>query len=133
MKNKIVSVDFDGVLCKDPESGYEFGSKNYIDFLKTAEPISFAREYKINEIISGRRMIYKDITIAWLKKHGFIYNKLYLKPTDIPIECTPVFKAEIYKKSKSELYIESSIGQAILISILSKRGVMCSENGVLYE
>ena len=124
--------DLDGVLCKDPVGGF-IDDKEYIDWIMTAELLAVPR-VEIFAIITGRLEKYRKPTEIWLKRHGFIYKYLLMKPDFLEgVEKTPLFKANNYLFYKeSGLFIESSKWQAEKIYNYSKKPVFCIENYKLY-
>ncbi len=127
-----ISFDLDGVLCVGPKPEEDLGTNNYYNFLKNTVPL-YTPNFVIEEIITGRRKRFLKDTLDWLGAYKIKYKKLYLKPNNIHVSGTPIFKAEIYKKSKANLYIESSKKQAEEIFNLSNKPVYCVESTKLYK
>lgn len=82
-KNKVIAIDIDGVLCKCPEFG-KF--KTFEEAYENAEPIKCAKEALDLLFIKGFRIILfssrleddREVTMEWLKSHGFQFNELIL-------------------------------------------------------
>lgn len=126
-------LDFDGILCCDPEEDDD-GPK-YMNFLKTAKPL-FIPTCKIGTIISCRLEKYREQTQEWLSKYNIIYENLILlnlssKKERIAWGRHGEYKGEYFKSNNYELFIESSLMQAETIAKLSHKYVICLENNSL--
>ena len=62
--------DIDGVLCPEYDK-----TQDYIEFIKKA-PLLYKPLRKVPLIATSRHEKYRDITEAWLKKHGIEYETL---------------------------------------------------------
>lgn len=114
----MISVDMDGVLCEDPTiiTGAE-----YEQFLIEARPKY--THFEINEIITGRKERFREQTEEWLRRHGIKYKKLLMLPDEKTLKDIARWKAEMYKISESELFIESDPRQAEIIKRLTGKHV----------
>ena len=129
-------VDIDGVLCKDPE--LDDDGPVYRQFLSEALP-RFLPTVPIRTLISCRLEKYRPQTEQWLREHRIRYQELIM--LDFPDRASRLkwgrhgeYKAEYYKKSGADLFIESSEHQARVIANKSHRPVLCIEtNELLYE
>jgi len=124
-------VDIDGVLCRDPTEEENDDAERYIHFLKTVEPL-FIPSVPVGWLATCRLEKYREITEEWLRRNGIKYNNLIMmdfpnKAARIASGSHSAFKAEIYKKSSANLFIESSLHQAIEIAKLSEKYVLCIE------
>ncbi len=129
---KNACLDLDGVLCVDPRDDENDDGENYLNFLTAAKPL-YIPTVEINTIVSCRLEKYRQLTEAWLHSHNIKFNNLIL--LDLPDKDARTkwnkygeFKAEIYEKSTCCLFIESSLQQAKIISNLTNKAVICTEN-----
>ncbi|MEG1860768.1 MAG: phosphoribosyltransferase family protein [Bacteroidaceae bacterium] len=125
-------MDIDGVLCVDPTEAQNDDGERYIDFIKNAIPLYIPKKL-IGTLVTSRLEKYRPQTEAWLEKHGVQYCKLIMmkaanQEERIQINGHAVHKAHEYKKAGYNLFIESSLQQAIQINILTKKPVLCTEN-----
>lgn len=123
--------DLDGVLCKDPSDEEDDDGKNYIKFIQNAEPL-FIPTKKIDLIVTCRLEKYREQTVNWLEKNNVDYNKLIMMNYSTKLERMQDGKHSIYKahhfiNSGSELFVESSLNQAIIIAKISCKPVYCIE------
>ncbi|WP_299361829.1 phosphoribosyltransferase family protein [Winogradskyella sp.] len=130
--------DIDGVLCVDPTKAQNDDGTNYVSFLLNAAPL-YIPGSKIGTLVTSRLEKYRTETETWLKNHGIKYDKLVM--LDLPdmkarqkANCHGSHKANEYKNSKYNLFVESDLGQAIEINKLTKKPVFCTENfKMIYE
>ena len=130
-------VDMDGVLCVDPTPEENDDNERYLAFLANAKPL-FIPHYQIHSIVTCRLEKYRPMTEKWLKEHGVSYKNLYM--LDLPDAHArrtwgqySEYKADIYKKSGTELFIESECFQAQMIwSMASPKPVYCVETNQFY-
>lgn len=125
-------VDIDGVICRDPTSDENDDGPKYLQFMDCAEP-KILPSKKVGYLVTSRLEKYRAETEAWLKKHGVLYKELIM--LDLPDKATRLasgshasFKAEVYSKTNTRLFIESSYKQALKIAAISKKPVYCIEN-----
>lgn len=129
-------LDIDGVICLDPlidDDGPE-----YLHFLHNAKP-KFIPTAPVDTLISCRLEKYREQTEAWLKENGVFYNNLVM--LDFPDKAARLrwgkhgeYKGLFYKKSNANLFIESSLSQAITIANISHKPVICVEtNSLIFE
>ncbi|WAJ27045.1 phosphoribosyltransferase [Antarcticirhabdus aurantiaca] len=124
-------VDIDGVLCDDPLPHQNDDGDQYVDFLQSAAKyISPTRP--IHSLVTNRLEKYRGETETWLQASGISYGKLHMldlptKEDRISKEVNGAFKADVYRESKAELFIESELRQAIEIAQLSGKPVLCIE------
>ncbi len=124
--------DIDGVLCIDPNKDENDDGPKYRSFLQTATPL-YIPGSKIGTIVTSRLEKYRSETETWLAKNGVKYDKLVM--LDLPdmkarqkANCHAKHKAEEYRNSKYNLFVESDLRQAIEINRISKKPVFCTEN-----
>ncbi len=133
-----VCFDIDGVLCVDPTQEQNDDGANYISFLLNAAPL-YIPGSKIGTLVTSRLEKYRKETETWLEHHGIKYDKLVM--LDLPdmkarqrANCHGSHKANEYKNSKYNLFVESDLNQAIAINKLTKKPVFCTENfKMIYE
>jgi orotate phosphoribosyltransferase len=124
-------MDIDGVLCRDPVPEENDDGPKYENFIKNVEPFLIP-SYSVAALVTCRLERYRGQTEEWLKKHGVKYEKLIMM--DYPDKTArqaagrhAAFKAEVYKNSGQQLFIESSHDQAVSIANFSQRPVFCVE------
>ncbi|MEH6680486.1 MAG: phosphoribosyltransferase family protein [Sediminicola sp.] len=124
--------DIDGVLCADPTEAQNDDGPNYVSFLLNAAPL-YIPGSKIGTLVTSRLEKYRPETETWLKNHGVKYDKLVM--LDLPdmrarqkANCHGGHKANEFKNSKYNLFVESDLKQAIEINKLTKKPVFCTEN-----
>jgi uncharacterized HAD superfamily protein/adenine/guanine phosphoribosyltransferase-like PRPP-binding protein len=125
-------VDIDGVLCEDPSHEQNDDGPKYLHFLLNARP-KIIPKYKINTLVTARLEKYRAETEIWLQKNNVKYERLIM--LDLPnaeirrkLNIHSKYKAEVYEKSDTVLFIESSLTQAKLINARSNRSVFSVEN-----
>lgn len=129
------AVDMDGVLCRDCTREEDDDGKNYLNFIRTAEPKFKPLKHKIGVIITSRLEKYRPETIRWLSRNGIQYNKLVMGQWDSIQERRgkqAAYKAGAYLRSGMELFIESSSEEAKEIARMSEKAVWCIDDGRAY-
>jgi len=134
MKN--FCVDIDGVLCHDPLPWQKGEEEKILNFIENAIPLVRIRK-KIGFLVTNRLEKYREQTEKWLKKQGIQYGKLYMQ--NMPDQKARreaknygQFKGTIYKeKIKSNMFIESSFGQAREIANISGKMVYCVDKRMM--
>lgn len=124
-------VDIDGVLCLDPTEAENDDGPAYEKFLSEARPLH-APTHRIGWLVTSRLEKYRALTEAWLAKNGIVYDQLVM--LDLPSKAERQrlgahgsFKADFYRKSNAILFIESEHAQALKITELSGKPVLCVE------
>lgn len=130
-------VDIDGVLCLDPTSDENDDGEGYEAFLESARPL-FRPTRPIGHLVTSRLEKYRPLTEAWLKKNEIAYG--HLSMLDLPSAeerrrqgAHAGFKAGVYRRSSSVLFIESEPDQARAIAQLSGKPVLCVETQDVVE
>lgn len=128
-------VDIDGVLCHDPKQYENDDGPAYKKFLLTAKPLNIPT-YKIGNIVTSRLEKYRAETEKWLSEHSIKYNKLFMLGVESAEERRKKnmhgsFKASIYKKTESNLFIESDINQSVVIAKMTKRPVLSVDKHII--
>lgn len=127
--------DIDGILCPDPpvdDDGVEY--QRYI----TNAPCIFAPRVKMGAYATMRLEKWRPETEKWLAKHGIEYGELIMCPEATAADRRAVggygiFKGRHYRYSKLSLFIESDPAQALEISKVSGKSVICPPNGKVYQ
>ena len=130
-------VDIDGVLCHDPTETENDDGAAYLRFLTAARPL-YLPTHRVAALVTSRLEKYRAQTEAWLDAIGVRYKELVM--LDLPskaerqrLAAHGSFKAEYYRKSPYDLFIESENGQARTIARLSGKPVLCLESHRLIE
>ena len=109
LRDNIVSSDLDGVLCVD-------GSPQTPRVLPP---------FKLHEVITGRAEKWRKVTVDWLSRHGVEYGELVMIPNvTMDREVIAKFKAEVYSRSKADVFVESCPHQTVLIRELTGKTVI---------
>ena len=134
---KYCCVDIDGVLCEDPYDWQNDDGKEYSRFIKNAVS-RHKPTHPIGWIVTSRLEKYRNETKEWLDRLNIDYGQLLM--LDVPDAVTrrkankhASFKAEVYKSTDSILFIESEEHQAVEISSLSGKPVLCMTNQNFFE
>lgn len=121
--------DIDGVLCPDPP--IDDDGPEYINYITNA-PSLYIPTVEIDTLVSCRLEKYRNITEEWLHRHGVKYKNLIM--LDLPDKATRVawgkhgkYKAEVYKAENYNLFIESSLQEALIIKKETGKPVFCVE------
>ncbi|MFD1600255.1 orotate phosphoribosyltransferase [Halobellus rarus] len=122
-------VDIDGVLCRDPTPKENDDGPNYREFLTTVEP-NIVPKKRIGCLVTSRLEKYRPETEKWLADHGIKYDSLVMM--DVPDMETRrkqsnygQYKADVYKSTDADLFIESDPKQAAEICRKTNRPVFC--------
>ncbi|MFC7154861.1 phosphoribosyltransferase family protein [Halomarina halobia] len=122
-------VDIDGVLCRDPTRRENDDGENYREFVTTVEPKILPTE-RVGWLVTCRLEKYRDLTEEWLDAHGVEYDNLVMM--DLPSKEVrrargnhAEYKANVYKSTGANLFIESSHNQAVQISERTGKPVYC--------
>ncbi len=122
----------DGVLCQDATREDDDDGNRYSTFLQNAQPYLIPT-VEVGWLVTSRLEKYRADTVAWLKANGVRYRNLIM--LDYPTLAwreelgTPAaFKAEVYRSTGARIFIESSIKQAVEISRLANREVICIDS-----
>jgi hypothetical protein len=125
--------DMDGVLCKDPDV-YDDDGEGYRSCIAGIRPLRLPR-WPIGYICTNRIGRWRDVTEAWLSRHGVRYGKLLMHPAGSAAERRRNMmghKIECYGNSDAVLFVESSRAQAVAIADATGRPVLSLEDNVLF-
>ncbi len=119
-------LDIDGVLCSRPSKEARQDSSRYEEFLATAPPL-FLPTKKVGWLVTSRSEKYRALTEEWLARHAVEYGELIMRENGAPriSDAHGVVKAEAYRRTGAELFIESSLTQSLQIANLSLKPVFC--------
>jgi hypoxanthine phosphoribosyltransferase len=109
-------MDIDGVLCPDCLREEDDDGERYRNFLINT-PLKI-RPQNIGWLITWRRKKYRELTEAWLKKHGITYGQLIMADRD-KWKGSAEYKAHHYKQCGARFFIDSSSHLAEQITRLS--------------
>jgi uncharacterized HAD superfamily protein len=131
--------DFDGIFSPDVPVPVCEDEELYIDYITNVRPY-FHRlplMHKIQGIVTARLEKYRKETEEWLDRYGVRYNELVMFPTEREAErdanhtlVSASYKAKVYSSSDAKFFVESNPMEASFIRKISKRLVICPEQGV---
>jgi uncharacterized HAD superfamily protein/hypoxanthine phosphoribosyltransferase len=124
--------DLDGVLCYDVPEEFNDDGEKYIKYIETVQ-VYIKPIRPIKKIVTCRLEKYRHVTENWLEKNEIIYEELIMLQLSNGEERRRwnkhgEYKAEIFKTSNSELFIESSYNQAVLIAECTGKSVYCVDS-----
>lgn len=128
-------VDIDGILCRDPLAEENDDGPKYDEFLRTVPP-KIKPSRKIRALVTCRLEKYRPQTAQWLRNNGIDYEELVM--WNLPDGKARLahgghgaFKAGVYTRLGTSLFIESSASQAVDIARHSGKWVVCFDTGEL--
>lgn len=123
------ALDIDGVLCQDPP--VDDDGPQYLAYIRNAIP-RFIPSTPVKMLVTCRLEKYRAATEAWLAEQGIRYEKLVM--LNLPDKATRMkwgrhgfYKGEVYEKSDCNLFIESSLREALQIVEATRKPVFCTE------
>jgi len=123
-------VDIDGVLCADPHDEDNDDGTRYARFLSGARPLRLP-SVPVGWLVTCRLEKYRRPTEEWLTRHGVTFGRLMMMDCSSKQERQGMharFKADVYRRTRAVLFIESSHQQAVEIAIRARRPVLSVEN-----
>lgn len=130
-------VDIDGVLCRDPTPEENDDGPRYRRFIEDVRP-RYRPATPIGWLVTCRLEKYRAPTEAWLRAHGVAYHHLVMM--DLPDGAARIaagshasYKAGVYKRCSALLFVESNVGQAARIAVLSGKPVLCTGTQQFFE
>lgn len=130
-------VDIDGILCADATNAQDDDGPRYDAFLREATPL-FTPVVKIGWLVTCRLEKYRPQTEAWMASHGIRYRELIMM--NYPDKATreadgkhAQYKAEIYQRTKAQLFIESNPRLAQRIFEISGKPVLSFDTLTLHQ
>lgn len=130
-------VDIDGVLCLDPTPEQNDDGPQYIDFLLNAQPLNIPSA-KIHSLVTNRLEKYRKETETWLNKYNIEYDHLIMlnvasKEERQRLNSYATHKANYYRTSGLDFFVESEVAQASSIAQLTGKPVFCVDNNTIYK
>ena len=118
-------VEIDGVLCVDPTELGNGEGETRRGASSDAVPL-YTSSRKMGWLVTSRPESDREPTEAWLKRQRIDYGELIMREgPDTEEDARAGFKAEIYRRARSTLFIESRERQADIIARLSGKPVLC--------
>ncbi len=124
-------MDIDGVLCRDPTEQENDDGGRYLDFIRGVGP-KYIPTRNVGALVTCRLEKYREPTEEWLERHDVKYDRLFMM--DFPDKASRIaagshaeYKAEIYRDTGAQLFIESSTRQAERIVELTGKPVFCTD------
>jgi orotate phosphoribosyltransferase len=125
-------VDIDGVLCRDPSLAEGDVGTAYVTSITNVQP-RCVPTYRIKYLVTCRPERYRRLTEDWLSRHGIAYDNLIMRASRTARAerngsgSDAIFKASVYKRTDTQLFIVSSPGLAYDIARLSGGDVLCTD------
>jgi orotate phosphoribosyltransferase len=129
-------LDCDGVLCEDWKGPPEKDDDPaFVEHVKNAKPL-YIPHVPVQAVVTSRIERYRELTVAWLKRHGVQYNKLIMHPAGTPelrremrdhAERKALAYVRGFKSKTASLFVESDERQARKIAEISKKPVLCTD------
>ena len=128
--------DLDGVICEEWTGGdEELFPEAYRRHLVQGKPMRLPTK-PLKGIVTGRMQIYRRETAAWLRKHGVVYDHLWMMPASTEHERARIgpaqFKGSVYQESGAGLFVESCPIQARQIHELTGKPVIDFTNMIAH-
>ena len=129
------AYDFDGVICADPPRDVFSDPGRYTAWLADAPPLVLPTGAPLPLVVTGRDESRRDVTLAWLKRHGVRVDRLVMRDFDAPADdagwhaAVGKWKAKHYKDSGLPLFIESDPTQSQAIADAAGLAVLCQSLG----
>lgn len=128
--------DIDGVVCFDPPMFDDDGEK-YQYYLRNATPFLIPKR-KVHSFCTSRLDRWRTITHAWMVDNDIRYENLYMHPATTADERRRMgnqnkLKAERYRESNAQLFVESHDHHADMIARISKKPVISIESKQLFR
>jgi len=122
--------DFDGILCRDFTHDECRDDPTYRRTMERIEPLFLPRRAPIPLIVTARPESCRDLTLAWLARHGVKANAIIMRDWEIEPGRdwnTQVgeWKAWVYDRSPLQLFAESDPDQARIIADRTGKAVLC--------
>lgn len=127
----LTCMNIDGVLCRDLQERENDDEEKYTEFLSGADPL-YLPTLPVGWLVTCRLEKYRTLTEAWLEKNNVQYGKLVMmnhptREAQVAAGDHAQYKAEVYKETGAQMFVESSIHQAVTISSLSDKPVLCMD------
>ena len=131
-------MDIDGVLCRPPTEEENDDGPLYKKFLGETEQW-YKPQHQVGVLVTARIGKYQKDTIEWLNRNDIKFDNLAMLNMKSKVERLSYqnvhakFKARVYAKTHTLLFIEDDPGQAYAINQLTNRPVLCVSNWKLYN
>lgn len=131
------AFDLDGVLCRDFNKNEDDDGPIYIDAMQNMDISTIQpRRYPIS-IVTARLEKYREITEKWLSSKGFKIKELHMGPWETKGERNLVdiglWKSNIINGMDEQIFVESDLDIAKTIKRNTKKSVICSTTGDVYQ
>lgn len=131
-----IGLDFDGVLCVDPDVSDRDEAK-YLEWLENAIPLNLPRRHPIPLIVTFRLEKYREATLAWLARWQIRVEHLAMYPGTLEERNArwdvAGHKGRAYRDSACRLFIESDAKQARVIQREAGKPVLCLATGEILQ
>lgn len=128
--HEFACFDIDGILTEEVPAEIDDDGDKYLSFISTQRSLYIPQD-EILCLVTGRLEKYRESTEKWLNMHNVHYKYLFMCPAKNKEErkqLNPaIFKANIYKDFKAEIFIESSLYEAKIIKEMTNKPVYCTE------
>jgi orotate phosphoribosyltransferase len=133
--------DLDGVFSPNVPMSCFADNDKYEEYLSNVEPFyhRLPKTHKLKAIVTGRLDKFRKITEEWLEKYNIEYEDLIMFPTEKEkqrdanhVQEVGQYKADVYKKSNAEFFMESEKSEGVVIRDVSKRLVILPNQGLVF-
>ena len=132
--------DLDGVFSPNVPMSCCADNDKYEEYLSNVEPFyhRLPKTHKLKAIVTGRLDKFRKITEEWLEKYNIEYEDLIMFPTEKEkqrdanhVQEVGIYKADVYKKSNAQFFMESEKSEGAIIKELSNKRVILPNDGVV--
>jgi len=133
--------DLDGVFSPNVPMSCCVDNDKYEEYILNVEPFyhRLPKVHKLKAIVTGRLDKFRKITEEWLEKYNIEYEDLIMFPTEKEkqrdanhVQEVGQYKADVYKKSNAEFFMESEKSEGVVIRDVSKRVVILPNQGLVF-
>jgi orotate phosphoribosyltransferase len=121
-------LDFDGIICHDPDRGQCDAPADYLAFCENARPKWLPRKDPVALIATARPEAMREATEKWLRRYGVAFDRLEMAPDHLAAADRWKHKITAIEKSQAEVFVESDPRQALEIARLLEIRVICPES-----
>ncbi|MDC0911001.1 hypothetical protein OAQ45_00315 [Candidatus Marinimicrobia bacterium] len=132
--------DLDGIFSPNVPMSCCADNDKYEEYISNVEPFyhRLTKVHKLKAIVTGRLDRFRKITEEWLEKYNIEYEDLIMFPTEKEkqrdanhVQEVGQYKADVYKKSNAEFFMESEKSEGVIIKELSNKQVVLPNDGVV--
>jgi len=132
--------DLDGVFSPNVPMSCCADNDKYEEYISNVEPFyhRLPKVHKLKAIVTGRLDKFRKTTEEWLKKYDIKYEDLIMFPTEKEkqrdanhVQEVGIYKADVYKKSNAQFFMESEKSEGAIIKELSNKRVILPNDGVV--